>query len=77
MSSVVGANAILHVRQQLSRITGYELKDDKLIHKIIDYSLSSGSFRLSEARRLALVGDMALQNAVMENWWPTGRPTST
>ena len=66
--------AITRARKLIYSKAGYELKDDKLVQDIIDYS---GLWQESEGRRLALLGDMVLRQAVLLNWYPTGRSPGT
>ena len=66
MTTEAWTNLIPRARELLHRITGYELREDKLVREIVDYE---AGFRSSQGRRLALVGDMALHTAVLENWY--------
>ena len=73
MSHVVPkATAIARVRGYIRTLTGHTIKDDTLIHGIIDFGSRGGT--AVERRRLAMLGDMVLRTTILQNWYPTGRP---
>lgn len=56
----------------ISAKIGYDMKDIALVHEAIDTTGLNTMYSSEANKRLAMLGDKALEVAIISSWYPTG-----
>lgn len=52
----------------------YDIQDLALVHEAIDTTGLCSIYSMEANRRLAMIGDKALESTIISAWYPTGAP---
>lgn len=55
-------------------VFGYDIQDAALVHQAIDTTGMCVKYSCEANKRLAMIGDKALESTIISTWFPTGAP---